>query len=348
MRFWLGDTRWRLAHPICGTYGKHFSLGDHQDRLASSFLCSQAESMVRYGGGQRKPLGRTLSQIAKQDIPPRVKSIDLQSNEEVGMGKIESRLVFPTLLHQAVGDRILEYFSKIRTVDTVLAVNSCARGQGVPESDLDFAILVQPAITVEAIAAIERDWTIFSEADSKIKEYKAFSKFSHLHLDIISGNYIPTPVELGAPVDSFELEIGNQIRYSAPMRVAGRYFEELQSRWLPYYGRELRLNRFEMMRTGCRYEIDHIPLYVNRGLFFQAFDLLYRAFQKFLQVLFIGSAIYPIAYNKWIKYQIEEILAKPELYNKLPPIISLSNIESNEIIKKAEMLQYLLNQVEYV
>ena len=277
-----------------------------------------------------------------------MKSIDLQSNEEVGMGKIESRLVFPTLLHQAVGDRILEYFSKIRTVDTVLAVNSCARGQAVPESDLDFAILVQPAISVETIAAIERDWTIFSEADSKIKEYKAFSKFSHLHLDIISGNYIPTPVELGAPVDSFELEIGNQVRYSAPIRVAGRYFEELQSRWLPYYGRELRLNRFEMMRTGCRYEIDHIPLFANRGLFFQAFDLLYRAFQKFLQVLFIGSAIYPIAYNKWIKYQIEEILAKPELYNKLPPIISLSNIESNEIIKKAEMLQHLLNQVEYV
>jgi len=23
---WLGDARWRLARPICGTYGKHFSL----------------------------------------------------------------------------------------------------------------------------------------------------------------------------------------------------------------------------------------------------------------------------------------------------------------------------------
>jgi hypothetical protein len=22
---WLGDARWRLARPICGTYGKHFA-----------------------------------------------------------------------------------------------------------------------------------------------------------------------------------------------------------------------------------------------------------------------------------------------------------------------------------
>jgi predicted nucleotidyltransferase len=269
-------------------------------------------------------------------------------NEEVGMSKIRSTLVFPTPLHQAVGYKILEYFSKIRSVDTVLVVNSCARGQAVPESDLDFAILVQPSTSIEAIAAIEGEWANFSETDPKIKEYKSFSKFSHLHLDIVTGNYVPTPVELGAPVDSFELEIGNQVCYSAPMRVAGRYFEELQDRWLPYYGRELRLNRFETLRAGCSYEIDHISLFADRGLFFQAFDLLYRAFQKFLQVLFIGSAIYPIAYNKWIKYQIEEILVKPELYSKLPPIISLSNIESHEIIQKAEMLQLLLNQVELV
>ena len=264
------------------------------------------------------------------------------------MGKIGSTLVFPTLLHQAAGDQVLEYFSKIRSVDTVLVVNSCARGQAVPDSDLDFAILVQPSTSVDAIAAIEDDWANFSEADPKIKEYKTFSKFSHLHLDIITGNYAPGLVELGAPVDSFELEIGNQVCYSAPMGAVGRYFEELQNHWLPYYGRELRLNRFEILRASCRYEIDHIPHFADRGLFFQAFDVLYRAFQKYLQVLFIASAIYPIAYNKWIRYQIEEILVKPELYSKLSPIVSLSNIESNEIIQKAEMLQLLLNQVEFV
>jgi predicted nucleotidyltransferase len=264
------------------------------------------------------------------------------------MSKTESKIIFPTLLHQAVADQILEYFSTIRSVDTILVVNSCARGQAVPESDLDFAILVEPTTSAEDIATIEGSWTKFSGTDTKINEYKSFSKFSHLHLDIITGNYVPTPLELGASLDFFELEIGNHIRYSAPMQTTGRYFKELQSRWLPYYDEGLRLDRFEMIRIGCQYDIDHIPPFVNRGLFFQAFDILYRAFQKFLQVLFIGSRVYPIAYNKWIKYQVEEILGKPELYNKLPPIISLSNIESNEILIKAEMLQQLLDQVEFL
>lgn len=264
------------------------------------------------------------------------------------MSKTEPKIIFPTLLHQAAADQILTYFSAIRSVDTILVVNSCARGQAVPESDLDFAILVEPTTSAENIATIEGSWAKFSEIDTKINEYKSFSKFSHLHLDIITGNYVPTPLELGGSVDFFELEIGNHIRYSAPMQTIGKCFKELQSRWLPYYDEGLRLDRFEMIRTGCQYDLDHIHLFVKRGLFFQAFNILYQAFQKFLQVLFIGARVYPIAYNKWIKYQIEEILGKPELYDKLPPIISLNNIESNEILIKTEMLQQLLNQVAFV
>jgi len=264
------------------------------------------------------------------------------------MSKTESKIVFPTLFHQAAADQILAYFSTIRSVDTILVVNSCARGQAVPDSDLDFAILVEPRTSAETIATIEANWTKFSGADTKINAYKSLSKFSHLHLDIITGNYVPTPLELGASLDFFEIEIGNHIRYSAPMQTTGRYFKELQSRWLPYYDQALRLERFDMIRIGCQYDIDHIPIFVNRGLFFQALDILHQAFQKFLQVLFIGARVYPIAYNKWIKYQIEEILGKPKLYKKLPPILSLRDVESNEIITKAEMLQQLLNQVEFV
>ena len=49
--------------------------------------------------------------------------------------------------------------------------------------------------------------------------------------------------EKGEPIDYFEIEIGNQICYSAPMENAGPYFKELQSKWLPYYNEELRLQR---------------------------------------------------------------------------------------------------------
>jgi predicted nucleotidyltransferase len=51
---------------------------------------------------------------------------------------------FPTKLHQDAAEIIKEYFLTISGVDTILVVNSCARGQAVPESDLDFAILIKP------------------------------------------------------------------------------------------------------------------------------------------------------------------------------------------------------------
>jgi predicted nucleotidyltransferase len=55
---------------------------------------------------------------------------------------------FPTKLHQDTAELVRDYFLAIPGVDTVLVVNSCARGQAVPESDLDFAILTKPDITL--------------------------------------------------------------------------------------------------------------------------------------------------------------------------------------------------------
>ena len=47
---------------------------------------------------------------------------------------------FPTSLHRDTTELVHDYFSEISTVDTVLVVNSCARGQAAPESDLNFAV----------------------------------------------------------------------------------------------------------------------------------------------------------------------------------------------------------------
>jgi hypothetical protein len=54
---------------------------------------------------------------------------------------------------------------------------------------------------------------------------------------------------------------------------------------------------------------------------------------------------YPIAYNKWIREQVVKWLGKPELYPKLSPILSISNIESDEINDKARMLRELLHNL---
>jgi len=253
---------------------------------------------------------------------------------------------FPTKLHQATAELVRDHFQSTPAVDTVLVVNSCARGQAVPESDLDFAILAQPGTTPSEIIDIERSWQIHLETQPTFLKYKQSSQFAHLHLDVITGNYRPAEnLGNGEPIDYFEIEIGNQICYSAPMDDAGPYFKELQTKWLPYYSQELRLQRLAMSRHACEYDLDHIPFFVKRELYFQAFDILCKAFQEYLQTLFIANKVYPIAYNKWIKEQIVKWLNMPDLYPKLPAILSVSNMESDEIIEKARMLRQLLSDL---
>jgi predicted nucleotidyltransferase len=256
-----------------------------------------------------------------------------------------SNLSFPTKLHQDSAELIRDYFLAISNVDTVLVVNSCARGKAAPESDLDFAILVKPGTAAAEIKSIEHSWRIYSEKQPTFLKYKQSSQFAHLHLDIIDGNYKPTNIEKGEPIDYFEIEIGNQICYSAPMGNTGPYFQELQNKWLPYYNEELRLQRLQTTKEACSYDLDHIPFFIKRELYFQAFDILCKAFQEYLQVLFIANKTYPIAYNKWIKEQVVKWLNKPDLYPKLSPILSISNIESNEINDKAKDLRKLLNNL---
>jgi predicted nucleotidyltransferase len=256
-----------------------------------------------------------------------------------------SILKFPTKLHQDAAELIRDYFLTLSSVDTVLIVNSCARGQAVPESDLDMAILVKPDSTAKEIRNIQTAWLTYSATQPIFLKYKQSSPFAHIHLDIIAGNYVPARIEVGEPIDYFEIEIGNQICYSAPLDNAGFYFKELQRKWLPYYNDDLRLQRLASIQSACNYDLDHIPFFINRGLYFQAFDILWKAFQEYLQTLFIAKKTYPIAYNKWIKEQVVKWLKLPELYPKLSPILSVSNIESNETNEKANMIRELLNNL---
>jgi predicted nucleotidyltransferase len=251
--------------------------------------------------------------------------------------------VFPTSLHQDSAELIRDYFLRIPNVDTVLVVNSCARGQAVPESDLDFAILVKPDTSAAEIENLMSVLQSYANTQSTLLKYKQSNQFAHLHLDIIDGSYTPAILEVGVAADFFEIEIGNHICYSAAMGTAGNYFRSLQNRWLPYYNEELRLRRLTMARIACEYDLDHIPFFIQRRLYFHAFDILCKAFQKYLQTLFIANRVYPMAYNKWIKEQVVEWLRRPDLYSRLLPILSISNIESNEINGKAEMLRELLN-----
>ncbi len=258
---------------------------------------------------------------------------------------MSNKASFPTILHKEVAEIIRDYFLKNSLVDTVLLVNSCARGKAVPESDLDFAILVKPDTTKEEIKIMEQSWCDYTLNQKSILKFKNSHQFAHIHLDIIEGIYTPQKIEIGEPIDYFEIEIGNQICYSAPMGNIGDYFIALKSRWLPYYNEELRIQRLTMVKNACEYDIEHIPIFVKRDLYFQAFDILYKALHEYLQALFIANKMYPIAYNKWIKDQVANQLDNPILYSQLCSILSISNFEGNDIIDNSRKLKELLNDL---
>jgi predicted nucleotidyltransferase len=253
-------------------------------------------------------------------------------------------LKFPTPLHAQAAETACRFFEPQAAVDTVLVVNSCARGQAVPESDLDMAVLVRADTPAEEVARLEALWRQELIANDVLHRYLQSGEHAHLHLDLVRGQYIPEAWDDGGGPDGFELGIGNQLAYAALMHAAGPYYLQLQAQWLPYYGADLRRQRLEMVRAACVYDLEHVPFFVRRGLYFQAFDRLYKSFQEFLQALFIAHRIYPLAYNKWIRMQVEAWLGLPELYRALPPVISVRNIESSELMDRASDLNDLLER----
>lgn len=256
---------------------------------------------------------------------------------------INNKAVFPTALHQQTAEVVQAFFLAYPFVDTFLVVNSCARGKAVPQSDLDFAILIHPDTSPQEQRQLTHNWQFFLTTNTDILHYKQSHHFVQIHADVIDGKYIPAVWDDGGGPDYFEVEIGNHLAYAAPLSKEGSYFLQLKNKWLPYYDEQLRAQRLAMVTNACEYDVDHIPFFIKRGLYFQAFDRLYKAFQEFLQALFIAHRTYPIAYNKWIQEQIVDLLSLPQLYNQLPSIISIQNIAGTECNNKAAILRSLVH-----
>lgn len=252
-------------------------------------------------------------------------------------------LQFPTAPHQQVAEMVDAFFRPIPCVDTILVVNSVARGQATPESDLDMNVLVGPETPDAEVDSLEHGWKAHAAENPVLQAYLRTHAFAHLHLDVVKPVFTPETWDDGGGPDGFELNIGNALAYSAPLGEAGPAFRSLQARWLPFYGEDLRRQRLDMARSACAYDLEHIPFFVRRGLYFQSFDRLYKAYQEFLQALFIARRVYPLAYNKWIRMQVEDWLGLPELYRALPPLLSVGSIESAELSEKGKTLRALLD-----
>jgi predicted nucleotidyltransferase len=251
---------------------------------------------------------------------------------------------YPTPEHQKAADVITQYFVNNYNIDAVLLVNSCARGKATRDSCLDIVVLTKPEEGHSRPAEMEAGWLKLEKSSEAIQNLYKVGKYSVVHPDFVSGEFVPREQDEAARPDDFEIQIGNFLAYSHPLWQGSDYFTQLKEKWLPYYDEKLRLQRLERVRWFCLNNLHHIPLYIERGLYFQSFDRLYNAYQEFLQALFIARRTYPIAYNKWIHEQIVEILGLPELYEQITHLFEIKRFESTEITDKGKEVEELLEK----
>lgn len=250
---------------------------------------------------------------------------------------------YPTREHEAAAQAIVERYRPDPRVAAILLTNSCARGKATRDSCLDMSILVDPeTLRVERLS-LQADWDTFLATSRAIQDLRAAGRYSQVHLDFVDGDFSPEERDEAAGPDSFELGIGNLLAYAQPLQQNGGYLQLLKDQWLPYYGEGLRRERLRMVRRYCLNNLHHVPWYVERRLHFQAFDRLYNAYREFLQALFIARRTYPIAYNKWIREQVEEILGFPELYAQLTHLFEIRHFEGPELSERGEAVERLLD-----
>jgi len=252
--------------------------------------------------------------------------------------------VYPTPEHQKAADAIVDYFVSNHKIDAVLLVNSCARGKATRDSCLDIIMLARPDPSRSQVRELEAGWEEFEKSSQAVQALYKAGRYSVVHPDFVNGVFVPREQDEAAGPDDFELQVGNFLAYSVPLWQGSNYLDELKEEWLPYYSEELRRKRLERVRWFCLNNLHHIPLYMERGLYFQSFDRLYNAYQEFLQALFIARRTYPIAYNKWIHEQIVEILGLPELYEQLTHLFEIRQFESHEIAEKGNEVEEILEK----
>ncbi len=155
--------------------------------------------------------------------------------------------------------------------------------------------------------------------------------FRRLDVPISQSRHHPTAHDLrGYPLKSTATDICPQGFHFRT--VAHRAFDpddapgRLRRRFLPYYGEDLRAQRLSEVLGVCRNNIDHVAPYVGRELYLQAHRRLVNSLGEYLQALFISRRVYPVSYDKWIRFQLVDVLGEPDLYRHVVELIQVSRL----------------------
>jgi hypothetical protein len=261
--------------------------------------------------------------------------------------RFQLKPAFPTELHRAATEAVVDHLSPDQRIEAILLANSCARGKAVAQSCVDIAVLVAPG-DWHSLAIEDRPrLNAFLESDRACVALRAAVPWGGVELDFITGEFEPGEHGWTTGPDYYEVEIGNALAWTHPLLLRGQRFETLRDRYLPYYDEGQRQARLQMVIHYAANNLEHIAPYAGRGLYDQAFKRLYHAFEEYLQALFIQRRIYPIAYDKWLQEQLVEILHEPALYEELLAIVALASFTQRRLGDRARRLGALLKQLAF-
>jgi hypothetical protein len=245
---------------------------------------------------------------------------------------------FPSPEHAAAAWAAVDFVSTLDEAEAISLVGSCARRPDA--NDLDLSVLVPDT---SAARRVEEAFARFAARSDAIARLPLLGPFVEVDLGAITGEFGPGPRSWTSGPDDFEVAVGNEVAYSVPLWERDGRLDDLRSRWLPFYGDEMRAERLSDARMYVVNDLDHIPLMIRRDEPFHAFHRLYLAFQGFLQALFISRRTYPIAYDKWIREQVEGILGLDDLYTRLPAVVGVDGLRPPALAEASELLRDLLD-----
>jgi hypothetical protein len=244
---------------------------------------------------------------------------------------------FQTTTHKAAAEVATAFLKEQPEVEAVLLVGSAARR--IDANDLDLSAIVSGS---EQVDDIEQRFSGFAAVQPEIQALAALGPFVALDFHATDGEFAQTGRGWTSGPDSFDLEIGNEVAHSVALWERGSRMRDLRRLWLPFYGDELRAERLAAARMYAINDLDHVQLMLDRDEPFHAFHRLYVGFQEFVQALFVSYRAYPIAYDKWVREQVEGLLGLPALYRQLPPIIGIAHLDQTQIAASTERLRGLL------
>jgi tetratricopeptide (TPR) repeat protein len=249
---------------------------------------------------------------------------------------------FPTPAHEQAFWEAVEFFKNKKSVLAITLGGSVMRGQGSYDADVDIDVFVKDEKEINDLGK-EFD-TAGPEIVNRARKQGGTGRFFDIGLHLRLLDQKPHERSWTTGPDEYEIELGHSFVYCKLIFERNGSWTKSREKYFPYYDEDLRMKRLKEITKYCLNNIEHIEPYVKRGLYLQALKRFHNAIEEFLQALFISRKVYPIDYDKWVKYELTEILKLSKLYKEIVSLYEIKNLESNELIEKGARLTQLFNE----